>query len=74
MDTQMPVKRYFHVLTPCRLPHFGSVFSSHFLRYRELGSSLDMSRMKFPEDFFEKMQRKIKRAFESIDDQYTLAE
>jgi hypothetical protein len=29
------------------------------LEYRELGFSLDISRMKFPEDLFDKMRRQI---------------
>ncbi len=38
-------------------------FQSYFLDYRDLGFSLDISRMKFPDDFFEKMQPKIDKAF-----------
>jgi len=34
-------------------------FQQYFLYYRDLGFSLDISRMKFPDDFFEKMQPKI---------------
>jgi hypothetical protein len=37
-------------------------FQQHFLYYRDLGFSLDISRMKFPDDFFEKMQPKIVEA------------
>jgi glucose-6-phosphate isomerase len=36
------------------------------LFYRELDFSLDISRMKFPDDFFEKMQPKIGKAFASM--------
>src|SRR5216117_4084060 len=35
----------------------------YFLYYRDLDFSLDISRMKFPKDFFERMQPKIKNAF-----------
>src|ERR1700745_2048091 len=38
-------------------------FQRYFLYYRDLDFSLDISRMKFPEDFFEKMQPKIEKAF-----------
>jgi glucose-6-phosphate isomerase len=38
-------------------------FQQYFLYYRDLGFSLDISRMKFPDDFFEKMQPQIDQAF-----------
>ena len=38
-------------------------FQRHFLRYDNLGFSIDISRMKFPDDFFERMQPKIDKAF-----------
>jgi glucose-6-phosphate isomerase len=38
-------------------------FQRYFLEYRELGFSLDISRMKFPEDMFEKMRPQIEQAF-----------
>jgi len=38
-------------------------FQRYFLNYPDLGFSLDISRMKFPDDFFEKMQPKIDKAF-----------
>jgi glucose-6-phosphate isomerase len=38
-------------------------FQKYFLEYRELGFSLDISRMKFPEDMFEKMRPQIEQAF-----------
>src|SRR5213595_3634880 len=38
-------------------------FQQYFLYYRDLGFSLDISRMKFPDDFFEKMRPKIDKAF-----------
>jgi glucose-6-phosphate isomerase len=37
-------------------------FQQYFLYYRDLGFSLDISRMKFPDDFFEKMRPKIDKA------------
>jgi glucose-6-phosphate isomerase len=37
-------------------------FQQYFLYYRDLDFSLDISRMKFPDDFFEKMQPKIEKA------------
>jgi glucose-6-phosphate isomerase len=41
-------------------------FQQYFLYYRDLDFSLDISRMKFPEDFFEKMQPKINKAFAAM--------
>ena len=41
-------------------------FQQYFLHYRDLGFSLDISRMKFPDDFFEKMQPNIDKAFEAM--------
>jgi glucose-6-phosphate isomerase len=41
-------------------------FQRNFLYYRDLDFSLDISRMKFPEDFFEKMQPKIEKAFAAM--------
>jgi glucose-6-phosphate isomerase len=41
-------------------------FQRYFLRYDDLGFSIDISRMKFPEDFFGKMQGKIDKAFEAM--------
>jgi glucose-6-phosphate isomerase len=41
-------------------------FQRYFLHYRDLGFSLDISRMKFPDDFFEKMQPNIDKAFERM--------
>jgi glucose-6-phosphate isomerase len=35
----------------------------YFLYYRDLDFSLDISRMNFPEDFFERMQPKIEKGF-----------
>src|SRR5438034_8396944 len=41
-------------------------FQRYFLYYRNLDFSLDISRMKFPEDFFEKMQAKVENAFAAM--------
>ena len=41
-------------------------FQRYFLEYRQLGFSLDISRMKFPHDFFEKIQPKIEKAFAAM--------
>src|SRR3989440_2395372 len=43
-------------------------FQQHFLRYEDLGFSIDISRMKFPDDFFEKMRSKIDKAFAAMRD------
>ena len=41
-------------------------FQQYFLRYDELDFSIDISRMKFPDDFFGKMRSKIDRAFAAM--------
>src|SRR5215471_8272632 len=41
-------------------------FQRYFLEYGELGFSLDISRMKFPEDLFEKMRPQVERAFAAM--------
>jgi glucose-6-phosphate isomerase len=41
-------------------------FQQNFLRYDDLDFSIDISRMKFPDDFFEKMRPKIDKAFAAM--------
>src|SRR5881398_72949 len=41
-------------------------FQEYFLRYVDLDFSIDISRMKFPADFFEKMQPGIEKAFAAM--------
>src|SRR5881296_2457473 len=41
-------------------------FQQYFLCYRDLDFSLDISRLKFPTDFFEKMQPNIEKAFAAM--------
>src|SRR5947207_966773 len=41
-------------------------FQHYFLYYRDFGFSLDISRMKFPDDFFKKMRPKIDNAFAAM--------
>ena len=41
-------------------------FQRYFLEYRDLGFSLDISRMKFPDDLFEKMEPRIEQAFAAM--------
>ena len=43
-------------------------FQQYLLRYEDIGFSLDISRMKFPDDFFEKMRSKVDRAFTAMRD------
>ncbi|MGC3988394.1 MAG: hypothetical protein QM796_01670 [Chthoniobacteraceae bacterium] len=38
-------------------------FQKHFLNYSDLGISLDISRMRFEDDFFEKMAPAVAKAF-----------
>src|SRR3954471_11740184 len=41
-------------------------FQQYFLRYEELGFSIDISRMNFAADYFEKMQGLCDKAFETM--------
>jgi glucose-6-phosphate isomerase len=41
-------------------------FQQYFLRYDELAFSIDISRMKFSDDFFERMQPQINKAFAAM--------
>ncbi len=41
-------------------------FQRYFLYYRDLDFSLDISRMNFPEDFFERMRPNIEKAFAAM--------
>jgi len=43
-------------------------FQQYFLRYEDLGFSIDISRMKFPDDFFDQMRPKSDKAFASMRD------
>src|SRR3989441_8294629 len=41
-------------------------FQQYFLRYDDLGFSIDISRLKFPDDFFDKMRPRIDKAFTAM--------
>ena len=41
-------------------------FQNYFVRYDDLDFSIDISRMKFPDDFFGKMQPRIDKAFAAM--------
>ncbi|MEP6709141.1 MAG: glucose-6-phosphate isomerase [Verrucomicrobiota bacterium] len=43
-------------------------FQKYFLRYDDLDFSLDISRMRFPDDFFQKMQSRVEKAFAAMRD------
>src|SRR5256885_16095585 len=43
-------------------------FQQYFLRYDDLGFSIDISRMKFPDDFFHTMRPKVRKAFAAMRD------
>jgi len=43
-------------------------FQQFFLRYDDLGLSIDISRTKFPDDFFDTMRSKIDKAFAAMRD------
>jgi glucose-6-phosphate isomerase len=43
-------------------------FQQYFLRYEDLGFSIDISRMKFPDDFFDQMRPKMDKAFAAMRD------
>src|SRR6266487_565687 len=57
---------YFRNLRSMSSSSLWQRFQQYFLYYRDLGFSLDISRMKFPENFFEKMQPKIEKAFAAM--------
>jgi glucose-6-phosphate isomerase len=57
---------HFHNLNTVSSSSLWQRFQQYFLYYRDLGFSLDISRMKFPDDFFEKMQPKIDKAFAAM--------
>src|SRR5205814_7833352 len=41
-------------------------FQKYFLRYDDLDFSIDISRMRFADDFFEKMRPQMEKAFASM--------
>src|SRR5580765_8213064 len=41
-------------------------FQQYFLHYGDLDLSIDISRMKFPDDFFQRMQPRIEKAFAAM--------
>jgi glucose-6-phosphate isomerase len=41
-------------------------FQKYFLHYGDLDFSIDISRMRFPDDFFEKMQARVEKAFAAM--------
>src|ERR1043165_8146388 len=43
-----------------------SRFQKYFLRYDDLDFSIDISRMKFPDGFFEEFKAKIERAYAAM--------
>src|ERR1035437_9461930 len=43
-------------------------FQQYLVRYEDLGFSIDISRMNFPDDFFAKMQPRVKKAFTAMRD------
>jgi glucose-6-phosphate isomerase len=56
----------FRILNTMSASSLWQRFQQYFLFYRDLGFSLDISRMKFPDDFFEKMRPKIDKAFAAM--------
>jgi glucose-6-phosphate isomerase len=41
-------------------------FQKYFLRYDDLGFSIDISRMRFPDDFFDTMRPRVEKAFAAM--------
>src|SRR5215472_9641839 len=56
----------FHLAIPMASSSLWQRFQRYLLEYRQLGFSLDISRMKFPEDLFEKMRPQIEHAFTAM--------
>jgi glucose-6-phosphate isomerase len=64
IDTQMSGSiGHFRNLNTMASSSLRQRFQRYLPEYRDLDFSLDMSRMKFPEDLFEKMQLRIGQAF-----------
>ena len=70
LQTRAPILKCYLILGIFRILMSSSSlwqrFQQYFLYYGDLGFSLDISRMKFPDDFFEKMQPKIDKAFAAM--------
>jgi glucose-6-phosphate isomerase len=47
-------------------PSLWNRFQSYFIRYNDLGISLDVSRMRFPDDLFSSLNARIRSSFESM--------
>src|SRR6266496_5287348 len=43
-------------------------FQKYFLHYGDLDVSIDISRMRFPDDFFEKIQPRVEKAFAAMEE------
>jgi glucose-6-phosphate isomerase len=43
-------------------------FQEYYLRYDDLGFSIDISRMRFPDGYFEQMRPRTERAFSAMRD------
>jgi glucose-6-phosphate isomerase len=56
----------FQILNTMSSSSLWQRFQQYFLCYRDLGFCLDISRMKFQDDFFEKMQPKVDKAFAAM--------
>src|SRR5437762_5018639 len=57
---------YFRNLSSMSSSSLWQRFQQYFLYYRDLGFSLDINRMKFPDYFFEKMRPKIDKTFAAM--------
>ncbi len=51
---------------PNHAPSLWNRFQAYFIRYNDLGISLDVSRMRFPEDLFSNLNARIRASFESM--------
>src|SRR6516164_3066524 len=56
----------FHFATLMASSSLWQRFQRCLLDYRQLGFSLDISRMKFPDDLFERMRPQIEHAFAAM--------
>ncbi len=50
------------------IPSLWQRYQDYYLAYNDLGFSLDISRMRFPDGFFEKMQPQVEEAFAAMRD------
>src|SRR5204862_768066 len=62
-SNSVPIVRFFLLQPGMASSSLWPRFQKYFLRYDDLGFSIDISRMRFADDFFEKMRPRIEKAY-----------